>query len=153
MAKKSTNTSANIDWYLISIDRLKQIGLVVLLLLLGGAGYWFWKEQKDNPKAKAESAIADARQALNALAASPDFNNHRVEFNRAQQKLDEANAHLAATRYPEAQGSAVESYTISRATGGRDLDNDAQFLTVEGDVKYQKGASGEIGRASCRERV
>lgn len=152
MAKKDTNTSASIDWYLISIDRLKQIGFVVVILLLGGAGYWFWREQKDNPKANAESAIADARQALNALAASNDYEAHRVEFNRAQQKLDEANVHLAGGRYTAAQGAAVESQTISRTarSGGGDVDNDAQFLTVEGDVKYQKAASSEWRDADTR---
>jgi hypothetical protein len=152
MAKRNSNPSANIDWYLISIDRLKQIGLVVVILLLGGAGWWFWKEQKDNPKAKAESAIADARQALNALAASNDFNTHRAEFNRAQQKLDEANAHFNAGRFAEAQGAAVESHTISRTarSGDSGLDNDAQFLTVEGDVKYQKASSSEWRDADTR---
>jgi soluble cytochrome b562 len=124
----------------------------VLLLLLGGAGWWFWQNQKGNPKENAESAIADARQSLNALAASPDFNTHRNEFNRAQQKLDEANTHLTAGRFTEAQGAAVESQTISRTalSGGKDLENDAQFLTVEGDVKYQKGASSEWKDAEAR---
>ncbi|HJQ37709.1 MAG TPA: hypothetical protein VKB93_11275 [Thermoanaerobaculia bacterium] len=152
MAKRKSNPSASIDWYLISIDRLKQIGLVVVILLLGGAGWWFWKEQKDNPKAKAEAAIADARQALNALAASTDFNTHRAEFNRAQQKLDEANGHFNAARFAEAQGAAVESHTISRTarSGDSGLDNDAQFLTVEGDVKYQKAAASEWRDADTR---
>src|SRR5688572_23118719 len=133
-------SGADIDWYLISIDRLKQIGLVVLLLLLAGAGYWFWHNQKGNPKSNAESAIADARQALNSLAAAADFNAHRNEFNRAQQKLDEANRHLLASRFDQAHDSAVESQTISRAamSGGTDLGSDAQFLTVEGDVEFQK---------------
>jgi len=152
MATKRNNPAATIDWYLISIERLKQIGLVVVILLLAGAGWWFWREQKGNPKTNAEGAIADARQALNALAASGDFNTHRVEFNRAQQKLDEANTHLGAGRFAEAQGSAVESQTISRTaiSGGGDLDNDAQFLTVEGDVKFQKGASSEWRDADTR---
>ena len=152
MAKKRRNTAAEIDWYLISIDRLKQIGLIVLLLLLGGAGWWFWNNQKANPRSSAESAITDARQALNALASSPAFNAHRTEFNRAQQKLDEANAHLAAGRFVEAQGAAVESQTTSRTalTGATDLENDAQFLTVEGDVKFQKAASSEWKDADAR---
>jgi len=152
MAKKQTNTSATIDWYLISIERLKQIGLVVVILLLAGAGWWFWREQKGNPKSNAESAMADARQALNSLAASGEFNAHRVEFNRAQQKLDEAKTHFAAARFAEAQGAAVESQTISRTalSGGPNLDNDAQFLTVEGDVKYQKAASSEWRDADTR---
>ena len=76
MARKKA-TTADIDWYLISIARLKQIGLVLFLLAVGGAGWWSWHDQKTNPKTKAESAIADARQALNALAGSADFNAHR----------------------------------------------------------------------------
>lgn len=143
MARKKKQSGADIDWYLISIDRLKQIGLVVLLLILGLSGYWFWESQKANPRTTAEAAIAEARQALNSLAASADFNAHRNEFNRAQQKLDEASAHLAATRYDEARDAAVESQTISRTalSGGPNLESDAQFLTIEGEVKYQKGSS------------
>ena len=149
---RQRQTGADIDWYLISIDRLKQIGLVLFLLALGGAGWWFWHNQKTNPKTKAESAIADARQALNSLAGSPDFNAHRAEFTRAQQKLDEASTHLAAARYEQAHTVAVESQTISRAamSGGGDLESDAQFLTVEGDVKYQKGAAGDWKDADTR---
>ncbi len=151
-SKKRQSSSAEIDWYLISIDRLKQIGLVLLLILLGGAGYWFWESQKGSPKANAESAIAEARQSLNLLASSPEYNTRRMEFNRAQQKLDEANTHLAASRFTEAQGAAVESHTISRAalSGTQDVENDAQFLAVEGDVKFQKGASGDWKDAESR---
>lgn len=152
MATRRRQSGADIDWYLISIDRLKQIGLVVLLLLLGGAGYWFWRNQQGNPKTNAESAIADARQALNSLAASTEFNAHRNEFNRAQQKLDEANTHLTGGKYEQARDAAVESQTISRAalSGGADLDSDAQFLTVEGNVEYQKAASSEWKDADPR---
>jgi hypothetical protein len=154
MAKiRNKQSGADIDWYLISIDRLKQIGLVVLLLILGGAGYWFWHSQKGNPKSSAEAAIADARQALNTLAASPEFNAHRAEFARAQQKLDEANALFVGSKFPEAQAAAVASQNISRGAlaVGMDLASDAQFLTVEGDVKYQKGAtSGDWKDAETR---
>ena len=149
---RQRQTGADIDWYLISIDRLKQIGLVLLLLALGGAGWWFWHNQKTNPKTRAESAMSDARQALNALAGSPEFNNHRSEFNSAQQKLDEATTHFNAARYEQAHTVAVESQTISRGamSGGGDFASDAQFLTVEGDVKFQKGAAGEWKDADTR---
>jgi hypothetical protein len=151
MAKSRKQSGIDVDWYLISIDRLKQIGLVVLLVLLAGAGWWSWHNQKGNPKSNAESAIADARQALNSVAASPDFNLHRAEFNRAQKKLDEATAHLAATRFDAARDAAVESLTVSRAAlNVTDPGSDAQFLTVEGNVEYQKGASGEWKDADPR---
>lgn len=150
--KKRQSAAAEIDWYLISIDRLKQIGLVVLLLLLGGAGWWFWKAQKGNPQANAESAIAEARQSLNRLAAAPEYNTRRTEFTRAQQKLDEARVHMTASRFSEAQGAAVESHTISQAalSGVADTENDAQFITVEGDVEFQKAASSEWKDAESR---
>src|SRR5207249_2556098 len=105
----------DIDWYLISIDRLKQIGLIILLLALGLAGWWFFTNQKRNPRSAAEAAIADAREALNALASSKDFTNHRSEFDRAQKKLDDATTALTSGKYPSAQELAVESQTISRA--------------------------------------
>ncbi|HUP45223.1 MAG TPA: hypothetical protein VM779_06890 [Thermoanaerobaculia bacterium] len=154
MAKRKSKAlaSAEIDWYLISIDRLKQIGLVIVLLLLAGAGYWNWERSKGNPRSNAESAIADARQALNALAASKDFNLHRSQFDRAQRKLEEANTLFGSASYLEAQSSAVESQTISRAaiSGAGPAENDAQFLTVEGDVQFQKGSAGDWRRAEVR---
>ncbi len=152
MAKRKSANGADIDWYLISIDRLKQVGLIVLVLLLAGAAYWFYQKEKGNPRSNAESAIADARQALNALAASKDFGAHRSEFDRAQRKLDEGNALFAATKFQEAQGAAVESQTISRAaiSGGNEPENAAQFLTVEGNVSFQKGASGDWKNADPR---
>ena len=149
--KKKKVSGTDIDWYLISIDRLKQIGLVVLLLLLTGGGYWFYTKEKGNPRTNAESAINDARQALNQLASSATFANHRSEFDRASRKLEEARTFFGSAKYPEAQSSAVESQTISRtAISGTERENDAQFLTVEGDVQYQKSSSSDWKRADAR---
>lgn len=149
--KKKKAVGIDIDWYLISIDRLKQIGLVVLILLLGGGAWWFYAKNKGTPRYTAESAISDARQALNSLAASAQLNAHRAEFDRASKKLDDAGAHFTAGRFAEAQGAAVESQTISRTalSGGDARENDAQFLTVEGDVQFQK-STGDWKRADAR---
>ena len=57
--KKKKVAGTDIDWYLISIDRLKQIGLVVLILLLGGGAYFFYTKNKANPKTTAESAMVE----------------------------------------------------------------------------------------------
>src|SRR5262245_18945187 len=150
--KRKKSGWADIDWYLISIDRLKQIGLVILLILLGVGGWWYYANQKANPRSAAESAIAEARQAINALAASKDFNQHRNEFDRAQRKLDQAAGQLTAGRYGDAKNSADESQSISRAalSGAGGGDNDAQFLTVEGDVQYQKSSTGDWKQAETR---
>jgi soluble cytochrome b562 len=152
MAKKKKVAGADIDWYLISIERLKQIGLVLLLLILGGVGWWYWSHQTGNPRSAAEAAIADARDALNSLAASKDFAGHRSEFDRAQKRLDEANSLLGAGRFVDAQSAAVESQTISRSalSGGGERESDAQFLTIEGDVQYQKSSTSDWKRAEPR---
>jgi len=151
MPKKKKAPGA-VDWYLVSIDRLKQIGLVILLVLLGLAGWWYFGNQKRNPRSAAEAAIADARQALNSLAASKDFPSHRGDFDRAQHKLDEAGTLLGAGKYPEAEGAALESQTLSRAalSGKAGAENDAQFLTVEGDVQYQKSSTSDWAPAETR---
>ncbi len=145
--KKAART--DIDWYLISIDRLKQIGLVILLIVLGLAGWWFFTNQKRNPRSSAEAAMADAREALNSLASSKDFSNHRSDFDRAQKKLDEATTLLTSGKYTNAQEAAVESQTISRAaiSGEGGTEFDAQFNIVEGDVQFQKSATSDWKRA------
>jgi len=154
MAKRKGKEAqgADIDWYLISIDRLKQIGLVILLVALGLAGWWFFSNQKRNPRSTAEAAIADARQALNDLAASKEVTTHRNEYDRAAKRLEAAQTLLGQAKYPDAQGAAVESQTISRAalSGSSSAENDAQFLTVEGDVQFQKGSSNDWHRAEVR---
>jgi hypothetical protein len=150
MAKSKKVANTDIDWYLISIDRLKQIGLIVLLLLLAGGGWWFWYNQKGNPKALAEAAIADARQALNELAGSNQLASHRTDFDRAQKKIDDATAQFNAAKFTEAQGLAVESQSISRSAYRGDNENDARFLTLEGDVQVQKGSAGDFKSADLR---
>jgi hypothetical protein len=152
MAKKKQSSGPAIDWYLVSIERLKQIGIVILVVLLGGGAWWYYTNQKRNPRSSAEAAIAEARQALNTLAASKDFQMHRTDFDRAQHKLDEAGSKLAAGNYPDAESAAVESQTFSRAalSGKGGADNDAQFLTVEGDVQFQKSSTSDWSPAEAR---
>src|SRR5207245_442095 len=109
----------------------------------------FFTNQKRNPRSSAEAAITDAREALNALASSKDFSNHRLDFDRAQKKLDEATTLLTAGKYSNAQEVAVESQTISRAaiSGEGVTEFDAQFTTLEGDVQFQKSATSDWKRA------
>lgn len=151
MASRKRASTENTEWYLISVDRLKQIGLFVFVVLLG-VGIWFYTTRlRGNPRTNAQTAIADARQALNALAASKDFGAHQAEFDHAQKKLDEAGTLFSGAKYAEAQNAAVESQTISRgAMSGAEQDNDARFLTVEGDVQYQKSSASDWRRADLR---
>ncbi|MGA8808583.1 MAG: hypothetical protein WB973_11960, partial [Thermoanaerobaculia bacterium] len=152
MAPNDKTVGPTIDWYLVSVDRLKRIGLVILLVILAAGGWWYYGSQKRNPRSSAEATIAAARQALNTLAASKDFPSHRGDFDRAQRKLDEAGTLLGGGKYAEAESAAIESQTFSRAalSGKAGAENDAQFLTVEGDVQFQKSATGDWAPAETR---
>jgi hypothetical protein len=152
VAKKKKDVSGDIEWYLISIDRLKQIGLILVLLILGGAGYLFWSHRAENPRTAAESAIAAAHQSLNDLAASKDFNQHRNDFDRAQRKLDEAGTLLNTQHYTESESAAIESQTIAHLAlnGGQSPDTDAQFITVEGEVSFQRASTSDWKHAEQR---
>src|SRR6266550_3173629 len=118
MAKRKKKVpGVDIDWYLISIERLKQIALVILLILLGLGAWWYFVHNKANPRSAAQAATL-----------------------------------LGGARYVDAESAAVESQTISRAalSGAGGGDNDAQFLTVEGDVQFQKGPTGDWKPAEAR---
>lgn len=150
---RNKSTSADIDWYLISIDRLKKGGMIVILLLLaGGAAWWFFAAQ--SPKERARRAIADAHSSLNDLAEVTDFTAVEADFQRGQGRLDEARTLYAATDFPAAEGAAREAANIATMALARipgEGQFDAQFLTIEGDVQVQKGPSGEWRRANPRD--
>jgi hypothetical protein len=150
--KKRAPGNASIDWYLISIDRLKQIALVVFLVLIGAGIWWYVQRERGNPRNNAETAISDARQALNSLASSKDLAQRRGDFGSAQKKLDEATAAFAANKYTEAQTAAVESQTISRTalSGSTGEENGAHFLSIEGNVEYSKGETNDFKKADPR---
>jgi len=152
MARKNKQTGADIDWYLISIDRLKQIGLALVLLLLGVGGYFYYFHSQ-SPDQRAQNTIRDAETSLNELAGSKDFNSFRSEFERAKGKIDEARTLFVAKKFGEAESKAIESQTITKTALARvpgERDSDAQFLTVEGEVEYQKSNSSEWKKADPR---
>jgi hypothetical protein len=141
MAKTKKALGADIDWYLISIDKLKKFGLGVLIVLLAVGGVLYYNYRNSNPRQKAQRAIADAQNTLDRLASSKDFNNFRTDFDRARTKLDESKSLLFGRKFPDALSAAVESQTIAQAALSRqpgEKDADAQFLSVEGEVSYQK---------------
>lgn len=152
MPKPQRSLRTDLDWYLISVDRLRQIAVVLVLALIGfGVWYYFAKFRQD-PRVQASSAISSAQAAINELAASPGIEDFRAEYDQARSRLEQARAELAATRFDPARAAAIESESIARSAlarqgGGRDAD--AQFLSVEGEVLFQK-AGGEWKRADSR---
>ncbi|HUP63890.1 MAG TPA: hypothetical protein VM557_01245 [Thermoanaerobaculia bacterium] len=154
MSRKNA-TNADIDWYLISIDRLKKAGVVLVVLLLAAiAAWWFFASQ--NPKERARRAVQNAEVAINELANAPDLSAIRSDLDQGQVKLEEARVAFQGGTYPAAEAAAKEAESIARMAMARvpgDSEFDAQFLAIEGDVQYQKGAQGEWRRATTRDAL
>jgi len=153
MAKTARQTTADIDWYLISIDRLKKIGVAILVILLAGGAYFYYDYRVNSPRHQAEKAIEGAEGALNELAASKDLASFRTEFDRGNAKLTEARSFFSANDYIQAEATAIESQTVITAALARipgERDSDAQFLTIEGEVQYQRSGSSDWKKADAR---
>lgn len=153
MQRSKRQLAAQFDWYLISVDRLKKVGLILVLFLLAGGGYLYYRYTSTNPKLRATRAIAGAQDALNDLAASKDFATFRGDFDRGQARLQEAKGLFSGGKYPQAEAAAIESQTMATAALARmpgQTESDAQFLTVEGDVQFQKAASSDWSKADAR---
>lgn len=153
MAKSKKAPRTDLDWYLVSIDRLKKFAIVIVVLLLAGGGYYYYDHQRRDPQLRAQRAVTDAEESLNQLASSPSFGTLRSEFERARMKLDEAKSLLHNEKYPESESAAIESQTISTsamARSGQEKDSDAQFLSVEGDVQFQKSSNADWKKADPR---
>jgi hypothetical protein len=151
--RNTASSTADLDWYLISIDRLKKIGIAILAILLAAGGYFYYDYRTKDPQLRAQKAIAAAQGALNELAASKDFATYRTDFDRGSNKLDEAKSLFTKKSFPQAEAAAIESQTVVTAALARipgEQDADAQFLTVEGVVQYQKNGVGDFKKADAR---
>lgn len=146
-------TSADIDWYLISIDRLRKGGLIVVaLLVLGAAAWWYFYGQ--TPRERARRAISEAEVALNQLASVDDFGSVKPDFDRSNVRLIEGRSLYGGGNWDGAFAAATDAANIAtlaltRVPGEGQFD--AQFITIEGDVQIQKGASGDWRRARARD--
>jgi hypothetical protein len=146
-------TYADIDWYLISIDRLRKGGLIlVALLAVAAAAWWFFYGQ--TPRERARRAISEAEVALNQLASVDDFRSVKPDFDRSNVRLIEGRSLYQGGNWNGALRAAsdaanIATLALTRVPGAGQFD--AQFITIEGDVQLQKGASGDWRRARVRD--
>lgn len=145
---------STLDWFLISIDKLRLIGGILLLLLIAGT-VWLFKDEilGSTPRQRAQAAIEDAEHSLNEMAALPNLQEFRSQFDSAESSLGSASDAFDATNYPTAEKLAREAEATARSVLSR-LEGEAraaaQFLTVEGRVEFQRGGSGDWLRATAR---
>ncbi|HWZ86805.1 MAG TPA: hypothetical protein VN032_11420 [Thermoanaerobaculia bacterium] len=153
--KSGQPAGTDLDWFVVSIQKVRQWALVIVLLLVaGGVGYYVYQRGRGSPqeRARAEIAQADAllaRATRVSGAARPGSNSAQ-----AAAFLHDARETFAASRWEEAFRLAVESQSYSRRALGSSAageQGDASFIFVEGDVSLQRAGRSTFEPARQRD--
>ncbi len=155
--KPGQPVGTDIDWFVIPIQRIRQVGLVLLILAVAALVGWFlYTRSRRTPEEKARGEIASASTLLaraTAASGSPRPGSHVAQARDALRTAQEA---YGSRRFEEAFRQAVESQSYSRrALGGAGTEEtgDASFISVEGDVSLQSAGRSTFEPARQRQAL
>jgi hypothetical protein len=154
MAKRKPGqlVGSDIDWFVVPIQRIRQLGLVLTVVLVAGAvGYFLYSRTRRTPEDKARTEIASATTLLTRATAASVTARPGSHVAQARDALHAAEKAFGGRQFEEAFRLAVESQSYSRrALGGAGTEEtgDASFISIEGDVSLQSAGRStfEAGR-------
>ena len=154
--KPDQPVGGDIDWFVISIDKLRRWGiLAVIVLATAFLGYFVYTRSRKSPEEKARAEVVTAT-ALIAKAA-PASGSARPGSNVAQARnsLRGAEESLSKKSWDEAFRLAVESESYARRAVGSGAAEagDASFISVEGDVSLQTAGRSVFDNAKQRQAL
>jgi hypothetical protein len=143
------------DWYSISVDTLRGWGLLLLIVVglgLGWFAYRVWEERQ--LERESASQIAECQELLQRLQGEEKTSSYREQYNAAWKTFQDAQASYGSRAYRAALQHAGESYTILLSL----LElmevpssvGQAQFIAVQGEVAYRRAAGGDWEEARSR---
>src|SRR4030095_14603444 len=153
--KPGQPAGTDLDWFVIPIQRIRQWGIIIVLLRVAGAiGYTLYVRGRLSPQERAKAEIAEA-QALLAKA-TKTAGSIRPGSNLAQARdfLRDASESYGSNHFDEAFRLAVESESYSRRSLGGSASGeqgDASFIFVEGEVTLQRAGRSTFEPARQRQ--
>lgn len=144
------------DWYSVSVETLRGIGLLVLLVLVVGGGYVgyrIWESQ--SLEREAGRVITETQGLIQQLQSRPQSESSlRGEFNAAFQSFEEAQTQYANGDFRGALDngrrsrnvllSILESLELPSSLTG------ARFISIQGEVEFRRGDDGDWQEARSR---
>jgi hypothetical protein len=153
--KSGQPAGTDLDWFVIPIEKIRQWGLIIVLVLIaGGVGYFVYWRNRSSPEEKARSEMATAQSLLDRATRSTGAARPGSNTAQARDFLRDARESFTGSRWEEAYRLAVESESYSqRALGGSGggEQGDATFIFVEGDVSLQRAGRSTFEPARQRE--
>jgi hypothetical protein len=153
--KPGQPAGTDLDWFVIPIERLRQWGVVlVLLLVAAGIGYFLYARNRRSPQERARVEIAEAETQLARATRAAGTVRPGSNVAQARDFLRDARESFSSSRFEEAFRLAVESQSYSRralgGSGGAEA-GDASFIFVEGDVSIQRAGRSMFEPARQRQ--
>jgi len=153
--KPGQPAGTDLDWFVIPIQKIRQWGIILLLLLIaGGVGYFLYSRNRKSPQDRARAEITEAESLLGKATRAVGAVRPGSNVAQARDFLKDANESFAGSRWEEAFRLAVESQSYSRralgGTGGGEQ-GDASFIFVEGDVSLQRAGRSTFEPARQRQ--
>lgn len=143
------------DWYSVSVDTLRGLGLLLLILAAVGLILWVYRAwDRQSLEREAEAVIEEAGGLLQRLKDDKRITRFATEYGSARQSWQEAQAKLAIQDFAGALDSGKRSRNVLRllldqleqpGTSGQ-----ARFIALEGEVEYRRGDTGDWQAARTR---
>src|SRR5262245_8196931 len=153
--KAGQPAGTDLDWFVIPIQKIRQWGLILALLIVAGAvGYYLYSKGQRSPQERARNEIAEAESILARATRAVGAVRPGSNVAQARDFLRDARDSFQGSRFEEAFRLAVESQSYSRrALGGSGPgeQGDASFIFVEGDVSLQRAGRSTFEPARQRQ--
>jgi hypothetical protein len=147
----------NKGWYSISVETLRGLGILAVLLVVVGIGFVAIQlYNRRGERLEAERLVAKAQGLIQQVQGHPEaIRQFKTEYDAAWTNFQEAQAALSEARWGAALDKAQRSHgllssildalEIPGSQGGQ-----ARFVSVQGGVEFRRGDSGDWQEATIR---
>lgn len=147
----------NKGWYSISVETLRGLGIVAVLLIVVGAGFVAIQlYNRLGERREAESLVAKTQDLIQQIQGHPEATvKFKTEYDAAWISFQEAQGALAEQRWGAALEQAQRSHRLLSSILDAlaipaSQDGQARFVSVQGGVEYRRGDTGDWQEASIR---
>lgn len=147
----------NKGWYSISVETLRGLGIVAVLLVAVGAGFVAIQLfNRRGERLEADNLLAKTNALVQQVQSHPEaIRQFKTEYDAAWSSYQEAQAAFSDERWGTALDKAQRSHgllssildalAIPSPQGGQ-----ARFVSVQGGVEYRRGDTGDWQEATIR---